>query len=203
MIVSPASTGSVQSHTSPVSSLAAVFVQRVEILVVVHPVDLVVCDLGDMLDISGQPPTVLVIIPEVVPVSTAPGTVVSLPDKPHSVTPVVVTPMGNLTNVHVRTLLRIVSGVEARMLIKSNRVLLPGLVSQDEVDGDVLPVIIVSMIHSEGITASLEAVPEVPGQFEEISTADYLVVDRSRGVEPGTAPVVTVGGLVRIAVVLG
>ena len=59
------------------------------------------------------------------------------------------------------------------------------------------------MIHSEGVTASLEAVPEVPGQLEEISTADNLVVDRSRGVEPGTLAVVTVGGLVWVAVVLG
>ena len=59
------------------------------------------------------------------------------------------------------------------------------------------------MIHSEGITASLEAVPEVPGQLEEISTANYLVVDRSGGVEPGTLAVVTVGGLVWVAVGLG
>ena len=59
------------------------------------------------------------------------------------------------------------------------------------------------MIHSEGVTASLEAVPEVPGQLEEISAGDYLVVDRSRGVEAGTLAVVTVGSLVRIAIVLG
>ena len=59
------------------------------------------------------------------------------------------------------------------------------------------------MIHSEGITASLEAVPEVPGQLEEISTANYLVVDRGLGVEPGTLAVVAVGGLVRVTIVLG
>ena len=59
------------------------------------------------------------------------------------------------------------------------------------------------MIHSEGITASLEAVPEVPGQLEEVSTANYLVVDRGRGVEPGALAVVTVGGLVRVTIVLG
>ena len=59
------------------------------------------------------------------------------------------------------------------------------------------------MIHSEGITASLEAVPEVPGQLEEVSTANYLVVDRSRWVEPGTLPIVNVGGLVGVAVLLG
>ena len=59
------------------------------------------------------------------------------------------------------------------------------------------------MIHSEGITATLEAVPEVPGQLEEVSTANYLVIDRSRGVEPGTLPIVTVGGLVWVTIVLG
>ena len=59
------------------------------------------------------------------------------------------------------------------------------------------------MIHSEGVTASLEAVPEVPGQLEEVSTANYLVVDRSRGVEAGTLSIVTVGGLVGVAVLLG
>ena len=37
MIVSPAATGSVQSDTPPVSALAAVLRQGVEILVVVHP----------------------------------------------------------------------------------------------------------------------------------------------------------------------
>ena len=60
-----------------------------------------------------------------------------------------------------------------------------------------------TVINSEGVTAPLEAVPEVPGQLEEISTANYLVVDRSRGVELGTLAVVTVGGLVWVAVVLG
>ena len=43
--------------------------------------------------------------------------------------------------------MRVVSGVEARMLIESNRVLLPGLVSKDEVDGDVFPVIVVPCKH--------------------------------------------------------
>ena len=59
------------------------------------------------------------------------------------------------------------------------------------------------MIHSEGVTASLEAVPEVPGQLEEVSTANYLVVDRGLGVEPGALAVVAVGGLVRVTIVLG
>ena len=66
-----------------------------------------------------------------------------------------------------------------------------------------LPVVLVSTVHPEGVTASLEAVPEVPGQLEEISTANYLVVDRGLGVEPGALAVVTVGGLVRVTIVLG
>ena len=66
-----------------------------------------------------------------------------------------------------------------------------------------LPVVLVSTVHPEGVTASLEAVPEVPGQLEEISTANYLVVDRGLGVEPGTLAVVAVGGLVRVTIVLG
>ena len=44
------------------------------------------------------------LLPEVVPVSTASCTVISLPDKSHAVTPVVVAPVGDLTNVHVRSL---------------------------------------------------------------------------------------------------
>ena len=66
-----------------------------------------------------------------------------------------------------------------------------------------LPVVLVSTVHPEGVTASLEAVPEVPGQLEEISTANYLVVDRGLGVEPGALAVVAVGGLVRVTIVLG
>ena len=50
---------------------------------------------------------VQVLLPEVIPVATAPRTVISLPDKPHPITPVVVTSVGNLTNVHVRSLNRV------------------------------------------------------------------------------------------------
>ena len=41
MIVSPAATGSVQSDTPPVSALTAVLGQRVEILVVVDPTQII------------------------------------------------------------------------------------------------------------------------------------------------------------------
>ena len=100
-------------------------------------------------------------------------------------------------------LLFVSPGVVAPMLTEGDGVLDPGLVLSDKVNSDVLPVVIVSTVHPQGVTASLEAVPEVPGQLEEVSTANYLVVDRSRGVEPGTLAVVTVGGLGWVAVVLG
>ena len=100
-------------------------------------------------------------------------------------------------------LLLVSPGVMPPVLTEGDRVLLPGLVVSHEVDGDVLPVVIVSTVHPQGVAASLEAVPEVPGQLEEVSTANYLVIDRSRGVEPGTLPIVTVGGLVWVTIVLG
>ena len=46
-----------------------------------------------------------------------------------------------------KNLLSVVSGVEARMLIESYRVLLPSLISKNEVDGYVFPVIIVPCKH--------------------------------------------------------
>ena len=135
---------------------------------------------------------------------------------------IVVGTVGNLPHIHIRILspiirdiregqtwglksdLLVVSpGVVPPVLAEGDGVLEPGLVVSDKVDRDVLPVVIVSTVHPQGVTASLEAVPEVPGQLEEISTADNLVVDRGRGVEPGTLAVVTVGGLVWVAVGLG
>ena len=131
---------------------------------------------------------------------------------------VVIVTMGDLPYINIRILARkvrerqvsvcvclldIPPGVVAAMLTEGDGVLLPGLVVSHKVDRDVLPVVLVSTVHPEGLTASLEAVPEVPGQLEEISTANYLVVDRSRRIEPGTLAVVTVGGLVWVAVGLG
>ena len=100
-------------------------------------------------------------------------------------------------------LLLVSPGVMSPVLTERHRVLSPGLVVAHKVDRDVLPVVLVSTVHPEGVTASLEAVPEVPGQLEEVSTANYLVVDRGLGVEPGALAVVAVGGLVRVTIVLG
>ena len=69
-----------------------------------EPVDLVIGDLRDVLDVGWEPPAVVVVVPEVVPVSTPPSTVVALPDEPDPVTPVVVTTVSNLPNIHVRAL---------------------------------------------------------------------------------------------------
>ena len=60
------------------------------------------------------------------------------------------------------------------MLVKGYGVLLPSLVVSDEVDGDVLPVVVVAMVHSEWVTASLVSVPEVPGHLQEVSTSHHL-----------------------------
>ena len=131
---------------------------------------------------------------------------------------VVIVTMGDLPYINIRILARnvrerqvsvcvclldIPPGVVAAMLTEGDGVLEPGLVLSDKVDSDVLPVVVVSTVHPQGVTASLEAVPEVPGQLEEISTADNLVVDRSRGVEARTLAVVTVGGLIWVTIVLG
>ena len=103
----------------------------------------------------------------------------------------------------MRDLLRVPPGVEARVLVECDGVLGPGLVVSDEVDGDVFPVVVMAVVHAEGITAPLVTVPEVPGQLEEVPTADHSVVDRSLGVEVGTEPIVGVSGLCWVAVLLG
>ena len=102
----------------------------------------------------------------------------------------------------MRDLLRVPPGVEARVLVECDGVLGPGRVVPDEVDGDVFPVVVMAVVHSQGVTASLAAVPEVPGQLEEVPTANHLVVDWSLWTEPCTPTVVGVGGLVRVTVLL-
>ena len=127
---------------------------------------------------------------------------------------VVIVTMGDLPYINIRILARnvrerqvsvcvclldIPPGVVAAMLTEGDGVLLPSLVVSDEVDGDVLPVVIMAVVHSERVTASLESVPEVPGQLEEVSTADYLVVYRRLGVKAAAQAVVGVGGFGGVA----
>ena len=83
------------------------------------------------------------------------------------------------------------------MLTICDRVLLPWLSSLDKVDGDMLPVVIMAIIHSKWITSSLEPVPEMPGEFEEVSAADDLVVDWGIRIELFTYSIVVIGCFVR------
>ena len=127
---------------------------------------------------------------------------------------VVIVTMGDLPYINIRILARnvrerqvsvcvclldIPPGVVAAMLTEGDGVLLPSLVVSHEVDGDVLPVVIMAVVHSERVTASLVSVPEVPCQLEEVSTADYLVVYRRLGVKAATQAVVGVGGFGGVA----
>ena len=131
---------------------------------------------------------------------------------------VVIVTMGDLPYINIRILARdvrerqvsvcvclldIPPGVVAAMLTEGDGVLLPSLVVSHEVDGDVLPVVIMAVVHSERVTASLVSVPEVPCQLEEVSTADDLVIYRSIRVELSTLAVVVVGSLVRVTIVPG
>ena len=83
------------------------------------------------------------------------------------------------------------------MLTIRNRVLLPGVSVPDEVDDDMLPVVIMTVIHTKRITTSLESVPKVPGELKEVSAADDLVVDGGVRVEVFANTIVVVGGFVR------
>ena len=106
---------------------------------------------------------------------------------------VVIVTMGDLPYINIRILARkvrerqvsvcvclldIPPGVVAAVLTEGDGVLLPSLVVSDEVDGDVLPVVVVSMVHSEGVTASLVSVPEVPGYLQKVSTSHHLKYNR-------------------------
>ena len=127
---------------------------------------------------------------------------------------VVIVTMGDLPYINIRILARkvrerhvsvcvclldIPPGVVAAVLTEGDGVLLPSLVVSHEVDGDVLPVVIMAVVNSERVTASLVTVPEVPCQLEEVSTADYLVVYRRLGVKAATQAVVGVGGFGGVA----
>ena len=88
------------------------------------------------------------------------------------------------------------------MLAEGDRVLNPGVSAPDEVDGHVLPVVVVASIQAEGVTAALQAVPEVPGQLEEVATTDYFVVDGRILAEWRAVTVVGVTGLIWEAIII-
>ena len=87
------------------------------------------------------------------------------------------------------------------MLAEGDRVLDPGVSAPDEVDGHVLPVVVVAAIQAEGVTASLQAVPEVPGQLEEVATPDYFVVDGRILAKWRAVAVVGITGLIWVAII--
>ena len=142
--------------------------------------------------------------PEVIPVSTTSGTIVSLPHPAMSITPNIVTTVSDLPHPHVRTALVVEPGVVTSVLVIGHRVLTPtsSLAVPDEVDGDVLPVIIMTMIHSEWITTLLMTIPHLPGQLQIVSTNNSLVVDWSISIESLTHSIVFIGGKSRITILI-
>ena len=54
------------------------------------------------------------------------------------------------------------------VLVEGDGVLQPGPGLLHEVDGDLLPVVIVAVVHAERVAALLVAVPHVPGQLHHI-----------------------------------
>ena len=54
------------------------------------------------------------------------------------------------------------------VLVEGDGVLQPGPGLQHEVDRDLLPVVIVAVVHAERVAALLVAVPHVPGQLQQI-----------------------------------
>ena len=162
---------------------------------------MVIRDLRDVFDDSWQPAAVFIVVPEVVPVSATPGAVVSLPDKPMSVTPVVIAPVSHLPDPDIRVCLHVVPRVVTGVLVKCDRILLPNISSFDEVDVDVLPVVIMAVVHAKGITSLLLAIPKVPGKFQEVAAFYNFEIDWSLRIERRTAPVIVIGGQVWVAVI--
>ena len=126
--------------------------------------------------------------------------------------------MSNFTNIHIRILQKILSYtlsslttdhllsieacVEATVLTEGHRVLDPLMIISDEVDGDMFPVIIVTRIHSQRITAQLSPVPEMPGQLEIVPAPHYLVIYRSIISELSAHSVILIGCFIRETVLL-
>lgn len=94
------------------------------------------------------------------------------------------------------------SGVEAPVLAEGDRVLDPGGAAPDEVDGYVLPVIVVAAIQAEGITSTLQPVPEMPGQLEEVATPDYFVVNRRILAKRRAVAVIGISCFIGVTIVL-
>jgi len=143
-----------------------------------------------------------IIIPEVIPISTSPCTVVIIPDKAMSVAPIVVAAVGNLSDENIRAGLNILSCVPTAVLEPGDAVLyIFPIAIPHKVDCDVFPVITMALVDSKGVAALLLAIPEVPSQLHEsviIATECDVVVDGGGGVERFALIVVRVRCHVRV-----
>jgi len=72
----------------------------------------------------------------------------------------------------------------------------------DEVDIDVFPIIIMTMVNTKWITSLLMTIPKVPSNFEKFSASNYFVVDGCIWVERLTLTIVFIRSFIWITIVL-
>ena len=154
-----------------------------------------------MSDHSRKPAAGFVVVPEVVPVSATPSAVVTLPHEPMPVTPVVVASVRHLPDPDIGVYLDIVPRVVTGVLVERDRILNPGVSGFDEVNINVLPVIIMTMIHAEGITPLLLAIPKMPGKFQVVTAFYNFVIYWRLLIEWSTLAIIVIGGKVWVAVI--
>ena len=104
--------------------------------------------------------------------------------------------------VRVYHLDNVIPGVVAAVLVECHRVLLPLVPHVDEVDVDVLPVVIMTMVHAKWVTSLLVTIPDVPGKLQELATANYFVIYWSFRVERFALAIVLICGFIWITVVI-
>ena len=72
----------------------------------------------------------------------------------------------------------------------------------DEVDIDVFPIIIMTMVNTKWITSFLMSVPEMPGDLEELSTTNYFVINWGIRVEGFALAIVLICCFIWITIVI-
>ena len=88
------------------------------------------------------------------------------------------------------------------VLVECHRVLLPLVSDVDEVDVDMFPVVIMTMVNTKWITTPLMSVPEMPGDLEELSTTNYFVINWGIRVEWFALAIVLICCFIWITVVI-
>merc|ERR1712212_702956 len=110
--------------------------------------------------------------------------------------------MGNLSDENIRASLNILSRVPSAVLEPGDAVLhIVPLPIPHKIDGDMFPVVAMTLVHSKGVAALLLAIPEVPSQLHKsviIATESDVVVDWGGGVERFALVVVLVCCHIRI-----